>query len=203
MSKGMICFDMDGTIADLYGVDGWLEKLRAENPEPYVLAKPMWDMERLAAILNKLIDQGWEVRVISWLAKDASQEYNEVVRAAKKWWLHQYHFPYQKAHLVAYGTTKANTIRNAAQKGAAILIDDNAKIRKGWHMGETIDPTAENIIHRLEELAGEQPLGRWTDGRPCQAAIARSDATDPLYKPDFSLGRHTQKVEEGKERRDK
>ena len=28
----MICFDMDGTIADLYSVDGWLDYLRAENP---------------------------------------------------------------------------------------------------------------------------------------------------------------------------
>lgn len=152
MKKGMICFDMDGTIADLYGVDGWLDLLKAENPKPYIVAAPMWDMEKLAEVLNKLIDEGWEVRVISWLAKDASPEYNETVRAAKKWWLKNYNFPYQKAHLVAYGTTKANTIRNAAEKGAAILIDDNAKVRKGWHMGETIDPTTENLIERLENL---------------------------------------------------
>lgn len=152
MVKGMICFDMDGTIADLYGVDGWLESLQAENPMPYVVAHPMWDMERLASVLNKLIDQGWEVRVISWLAKDASLEYNEAVRAAKIWWLNFHHFPYQKAHLVAYGATKANAIRNAAEKGSAILIDDNAKVRKGWHMGETIDPVTENLIERLENL---------------------------------------------------
>ena len=31
----MICFDMDGTIADLYAVPGWLEKLRAEDATPY------------------------------------------------------------------------------------------------------------------------------------------------------------------------
>lgn len=152
MKKGMICFDMDGTIADLYGVNGWLESLRAENPMPYVVAEPMWDMERLADVLNKLISQGWEVRVISWLAKDASPEYNEAVRAAKKWWLANHNFPYQKAHLVAYGTTKANAIRNAVEKGAAILIDDNAKVRKGWHMGETIDPADGNLIERLEGL---------------------------------------------------
>lgn len=154
MKKGMICFDMDGTLADLYGVDGWLESLRTENPMPYVVANPMLDMEKLADVLNKLIAQGWEVRVISWLAKDASPEYNEVVRAAKTWWLDFHHFPYKKAHLVAYGTTKANAIRNAAEKGAAILIDDNAKVRKGWHMGETIDPTTENLIERLEGLLG-------------------------------------------------
>ncbi len=152
MAKGMICFDMDGTIADLYSVEGWESMLRAENPTPYIMAKPMYDMERLAAILNRLIEEDWEIRVISWLSKDATPEFNDVVRAAKTWWLNSYHFPYQKAHLVAYGTTKANTIRNAVEKGAAILIDDNAKIRKGWHMGETIDPTAEDLLERLEAL---------------------------------------------------
>ena len=34
----MIVFDMDGTIADLYGVEGWLEMLEAENAAPYVEA---------------------------------------------------------------------------------------------------------------------------------------------------------------------
>lgn len=155
MKKGMICFDLDGTLADLYGVDGWLESLRAENPMPYVVAKPMWDMARLAHILHDLIEQGWEIRIISWLSKDASPEYNEAVRAAKIWWLNHHGFPYQKAHLVAYGTTKANAIRNAAEKGSAILIDDNEKVRKGWHMGETIDPTTENLLERLEGLLQE------------------------------------------------
>ena len=27
-----LVFDMDGTIADLYGVKGWLKMLRAEDP---------------------------------------------------------------------------------------------------------------------------------------------------------------------------
>lgn len=152
MIKGMICFDMDGTIADLYGVNNWLELIRAENPQPYIDAKPMWDMEKLASILNKLIEQGWEVRVISWLAKDATPAYNEVVRIAKRQWLEKFNFPYQKAHLVAYGTTKANAIRNAVEKGSAILIDDNTKVRQGWHMGETIDPMNEDLIARLEDF---------------------------------------------------
>ena len=29
-----IYFDMDGTIADLYAVDGWLDMLRAYDPTP-------------------------------------------------------------------------------------------------------------------------------------------------------------------------
>ena len=30
-----IYFDMDGTIADFYGVDGWLADLEAHNVRPY------------------------------------------------------------------------------------------------------------------------------------------------------------------------
>ena len=30
-----ICFDMDGTIANLYGVENWLAYLVAEDVKPY------------------------------------------------------------------------------------------------------------------------------------------------------------------------
>ena len=34
----------------------------------------------------------------------------------------------------------------------SILVDDNEKVRNGWHLGATIDPTAVNIIEKLSEL---------------------------------------------------
>ena len=37
----VLVFDMDGTIANLYGVNGWLEDLRNYNPRPYIVAEPM------------------------------------------------------------------------------------------------------------------------------------------------------------------
>lgn len=150
MSK-MICFDMDGTIADTYAVPNWLEKLRAEDPSPYAEAAPMWDMDALRIILETLIEKGWEIRVISWLSKDASREYNKAVREAKRAWLKKYRFPVEKCHLVAYGTTKANCVRKETDH--AILIDDNEKVRDGWHLGETIDPTKVDLLKVLAELA--------------------------------------------------
>ena len=39
-----IYLDMDGTIADLYGVEDWLKKLRAEDSSPYEEAEPMCDL---------------------------------------------------------------------------------------------------------------------------------------------------------------
>ena len=35
-----INFDMDGTIADLYGVKNWLSYLEAEDTTPYAIANP-------------------------------------------------------------------------------------------------------------------------------------------------------------------
>lgn len=146
----MICFDMDGTLADFYSVPCWLAKLEAENSSPYEEAAPMWDMEELRQVLLKLIETGWEVRVISWLAKNSSEEYKEAVRQAKMNWLKRYNFPISKAHLVAYGTTKADCVRRRTD--AAILIDDDEKVRKGWHLGRTIDPQDCNLIEELKKL---------------------------------------------------
>ena len=144
-----LVFDMDGTIADLYGVKGWLKMLRAEDPTPYEKAKPMYDMVVLTAILWVLKNDGWRIAVTSWLAKDSSPEYDAKVRQAKRNWLNRYDFPYDEIHLVKYGTTKADCTRKHG--GIQILVDDNEKVRDGWHLGDTINAN-ENIIPILSSL---------------------------------------------------
>ena len=149
----MIVFDMDGTIADLYSVNGWLEMLRAFDPTPYIEAKPMWDMEELATVLNCLRVVGIEVRIVTWLSMETTKEYDSAVRLAKREWLEQYGFPFDHFHGVAYGATKADSVRRyLAENEGAILIDDNAKVREGWHLGEAIDPTAIDIVEYLKGL---------------------------------------------------
>jgi hypothetical protein len=149
----MICFDMDGTIADLYGVNGWLDMLREENPTPYEVAEPMWDMAELHMVLKALQKQGVEIRIITWLSMNSTEDYKAKTRKAKMEWLEKYNFPYNKFHGIAYGTTKANCIRQYLDLNEqAILIDDNDKIRQGWNWGETINPTKENIIEILKNL---------------------------------------------------
>lgn len=147
----MICFDMDGTIADLYNVDNWLEKLRNNNPTPYLAAQPIYDMKALCQVLETLRNSGWEIRVISWLAKNGNPAYDYAVRQCKRAWLRAYNLPIDKVHLVKYGTTKANCVRKEVDS-VAILVDDNAKIRKGWKLGMTIDPTKGDLLQKLEEL---------------------------------------------------
>lgn len=152
----MICFDMDGTIADLYSVPNWLPMLQASDPTPYAEARPMWDMDTLGGLLWKLSGIGIEVRVITWLAKDSTEEYKNAVREAKLEWLRKYDFPFDHFHGVAYGATKADSIRRYLNPNeTAWLIDDNAKVRNGWNMGEAIDPTACDIISLLADLLGE------------------------------------------------
>lgn len=149
----MVCFDMDGTVADLYGVNGWLEMLREENARPYEIAKPMWNMNELNEVLGELQKQGVEIRIITWLAKDSNENYKRATRQAKLTWLENQKFVFDKFHGIAYGTTKANAIRKYLELGEqAILIDDNAKVREGWTLGETINPTTQNIIEMLKAL---------------------------------------------------
>ena len=76
----ILVFDMDGTIADLYGVENWLEDLRAENPRPYEMAKPLYDMDILNPLLEVFKLQGWKIIITTWLAKGASKDYDRLVR---------------------------------------------------------------------------------------------------------------------------
>ena len=148
MNKTLV-FDMDGTLANFYGVDGWLNDLQNENTRPYDIAKPLYNMDALNAILDVLKLQGWTIAITTWLAKGSTKAYDDMVRKSKIEWLARYGFQYDEIHLVKYGTTKANCTRKLG--GYQILVDDNAQIRKGWTLGDTIDAN-KNIIDALLKL---------------------------------------------------
>lgn len=148
MNKTLV-FDMDGTIADLYGVENWLPMLRNEDETPYRVAKPIYDMKALNWIVGALKESGWHIVITTWLAKGSSKTYDDKVRKAKIDWLQENGFPYDEIHLVKYGTTKANCTRKLG--GFQILIDDNEKIRKGWTLGATINAN-NNIFEELADL---------------------------------------------------
>ena len=155
MNKTLV-FDMDGTIANLYGVENWLDDLRAENPRPYVDAEPMYNMLVLNGILEMFKEMGWRIVVTTWLSKGSTPAYDALVREAKIEWLARYDFPYDEIHLVKYGTTKANCTRRIG--GFQVLIDDNEQVRKGWTLGDTINAN-ENIIEALLELLETEVVG--------------------------------------------
>ena len=126
-----ICFDMDGTIADLYGVDGWLENLIAEDVRPYREAKVLLNMNSLAKVLNKLQKEGHEIVVISWLSKCGSAEYDAKVTATKKAWLakHLGSVKFDEINIVRYGVNKDSFRKSDSD----ILFDDEEQNRKAWN----------------------------------------------------------------------
>ena len=125
-----IFFDMDGTIADLYGVENWLDYLIASDALPYEIAKPLIRLNALARILNRLQKQGYKVGVISWLAKNSNTDYDEKVTKAKKEWLkkHLASVNFDEIHIVKYGTPK----QTFAKTENDILFDDEEKNRNNW-----------------------------------------------------------------------
>ena len=62
-----INFDMDGTLANLYGVENWLAYLEAEDTTPYEVAEPLLRLCSLAKRLNNLQKQGYELVTVSEL----------------------------------------------------------------------------------------------------------------------------------------
>lgn len=135
--KKTIWFDMDGTIADLYSVENWLPKLRAEDASPYVEAAVMHNMSLLARYLNKLQTLGYTIGIITWLAKDSTREYDEAVRQAKSEWLqlHLHSVTFNEVYMVNYGIPKSIFMNTDTD----ILFDDNEEIRNEW-TGETYEP---------------------------------------------------------------
>ena len=126
--KKEIWFDMDGTIADLYGVEGWLEMLENSDPTPYEKAIPLLRLSTLAFLLNKLQKKGYKIGIVSWLSKKGNDEYNEKVTKAKKDWLakHLRSVRFDFIDILRYGTPK--------EKGRnGILFDDEKKNRDNWN----------------------------------------------------------------------
>lgn len=139
-----INFDMDGTIANFYGVEGWLDYILAKDATPYAMAKPLVNFSSLARVLNRLQKEGWKINIISWLAKNSDVDYDNKVTEAKKEWLTK-HLPsvkWDKISIVAYGTPKSTC-------GNGILFDDETPNRTEWK-GVAYD--VENIIEILKAL---------------------------------------------------
>lgn len=142
-----IFFDMDGTIADLYGVDNWLDYLIASDTLPYAVAKPLLRLNSLARILNRLQKEGYRIGVISWLVKSGTKEYNNAVTETKKNWLkkHLASVHFDEINIVKYGTPKQVFARTEND----ILFDDEEKNRNNW-TGKAFDVNA--IIETLKGM---------------------------------------------------
>ena len=119
---------MDGTIANLYGVNGWLDDLINSNTRPYDEAEPLLNFSVFARELHKLQRKNIKIGIISWLSKSGTEEYNERVTVSKLKWLKR-HLPsvvWDEIHIVSYGTPKSTC-------GSGILFDDEEANREEWN----------------------------------------------------------------------
>lgn len=150
----VIYFDLDGTLADLYSVPDWLDKLHAEDTEPY--SKAAIIHPTLPSLLNALRAAGATLGVISWGAMGGSNGYTKLTKAAKLEWCNR-HFGnvFSEFHVIKYGTPKSK----AAKHRNAILVDDNAKVRTSWENSKAANvemPTidASDTLAMIEALRG-------------------------------------------------
>lgn len=133
-----IYFDMDGTIANLYGVENWLEKIINEDASLYIEATPLLKLNQLARILNNLQKKGWTIGIVSWLAKNSSENYDLEVTKAKINWLksHLASVKFNEINIIPYGTPKEKVVNFPD----GILFDDESQNRENW-LGDAFDET--------------------------------------------------------------
>ena len=150
--KLKILLDLDGTVANLYGHDDWLGKLRAEVPI-YEELEPLVDMAELTAIANKLKSVGVEFGVVTWLAMGASVDYEFITAMEKFRWCKKY-MPYiTEFEARPYGIPKQTNYHHCK----CILIDDNAEVRQAFetpHRRKTFDAN-KDICEFLTKLYEE------------------------------------------------
>ena len=143
-----IYFDMDGTIANFYGVNGWLEYLKAEDATPYEMANPLLRLSALAKVLNNLQRKGYTIGIVSWLAKNSNEDFDEKVTQAKIHWLkiHLKSVKFDEIHIVKYGTPKEEVVNFPN----GILFDDEEPNRNNWK-GNAYDES--QIMEVLKRVA--------------------------------------------------
>ena len=142
-----IWFDMDGTIADLYGVENWLPMLQAHDETPYAVAKGIVNLALLARLMNKAQRNGYEICIVTALAKGSNPDYDERVINAKKAWLgrHLKSVKFDEIRFVPYWYEK-----NKVNTGTDILFDDEERHLTAW-TGTAIN--AKLMIETLKTIA--------------------------------------------------
>ena len=147
-----IYFDMDGTVANLYGEENWLDNLINEREGTFINLQPLVDMIELSRVCYELMERGYSFGVITWLPKGASYEYECICAQEKKQWVNTLMPWVTEFYAQTYGEPKQNAPAHRAAQ--MILVDDNAEVRAKWNTAKqrtSIDAT-KNIIKELEKL---------------------------------------------------
>lgn len=149
-----IWFDMDGTIADLYGARNWLERIIDEEDMLFECLYPLCNPDELKDICTEFAMNGWTVGIITWTPMNATKEYAERVAEEKRRWVQNW-FPFiEDIRVQPYGQPKQYALTQRADE--MILVDDNIEVRKMWEKNPhrtTIDATdTKRMLKELRKL---------------------------------------------------
>lgn len=150
-----IFFDMDGTIADLYGQSDWLKCILNKDTKPYDNAQPMVDMKQFNKKCRELKKMGYTVNIISWLCKGQDEEYYQRIDKSKREWLKKHlDFSLDKVYIIPYGKDKSQ-FKITPQD--VLFDDENNNINTWRENGILLDKVNNNeiILTKLDELLQE------------------------------------------------
>jgi 5'(3')-deoxyribonucleotidase len=132
MKKVNVYLDMDGTIANLYEQENWLERLLNEENGLFATCEPMTTEEVIFKVFPK---NQFNVKILSMTPKNVSKAYCETVIKEKNAWLDKFFPNITKRHYLPYGNNK-----NFKNSKNAVLVDDNATIRENFK-GLALNPS--------------------------------------------------------------
>lgn len=124
------CFDLDGTLADLYNSENWLENLENEKSGVFLKLPLLLDADAFKRWAVERLAIGDKIEVITWLPRGASDEYERICADEKTEWVKK-HFPFiSEIHCLSYGVPKQYAIKK--RSALMILIDDNEEVLQMW-----------------------------------------------------------------------
>ena len=165
MNMKSIWFDMDGTIADLYKVEGWLPKLRSNDWSVYSECAPRHNYQRINAAVEALTENGWQVGVITWASKGIGWGKDlDAITEVKFDWLCKFFPALADGHFacIPYGYSKADFLEEKMGDCYTVsyLEDDNKEVRQEWrsHSCEYVKfktiNASRSFVRELEGLVG-------------------------------------------------
>lgn len=125
----VVYFDMDGTIADLYGVTNCFKRLDALDASVYADAKPI---DKYINMLKEFKHMGYKVIILTCLGMISDPKFDKETIHNKGVWLDKYvGREYIDERIYIPNTKHKESYTNMFGKG--ILVDDDTKVLCNWN----------------------------------------------------------------------
>lgn len=144
-----VYFDMDGTLADLYGVHDVFKRLDNNDASVYIEAAPI---PKYVEMLKEFKNMGYMVGIITAGSRfppgtpdDVRDKMNEDTAEAKQQWLQEQGLSsyIDSFQFIPYGVSKYEV----AEDKTAILVDDDDRVLSTWYSDRIKAVNEHKAIH--------------------------------------------------------